>query len=37
MDVFPRGWDKTYALQFVEKEGFEGETWSRVGLGGGKG
>ncbi|KAF0298423.1 putative phosphomannomutase [Amphibalanus amphitrite] len=23
VDVFPRGWDKTYSLQFVEKEGFE--------------
>merc|ERR1711918_168528 len=22
-DVFPKGWDKTYALQFVENEGFE--------------
>ena len=25
MDVFPRGWDKTYSLQFVDKEGFEGK------------
>lgn len=22
-DVFPRGWDKTYALKHVEHEGFE--------------
>ena len=22
-DVFPVGWDKTYSLQFVEKEGYE--------------
>lgn len=22
-DVFPKGWDKTYSLQFVEKEGFD--------------
>ena len=22
-DVFPTGWDKTYSLQFVEKDGFE--------------
>tara|TARA_B110000459_G_scaffold18751_1_gene18127 strand:+ start:588 stop:1490 length:903 start_codon:yes stop_codon:yes gene_type:complete len=22
-DVFPNGWDKTYSLQFVEKDGFE--------------
>lgn len=22
-DVFPKGWDKTYCLQFVEKEGYE--------------
>ncbi len=22
-DVFPRGWDKTYALRHVEDEGFE--------------
>jgi len=23
IDAFPKGWDKTYCLQFVEKEGFE--------------
>ncbi|XP_037093897.1 probable phosphomannomutase [Pollicipes pollicipes] len=23
VDVFPKGWDKTYSLQFVEKEGFD--------------
>ena len=23
IDAFPKGWDKTYALQFVEKDGFE--------------
>ena len=22
-DVFPKGWDKTYCLQFVEKDGFD--------------
>ena len=22
-DVFPKGWDKTYCLQFVEDEGYE--------------
>lgn len=22
-DVFPKGWDKTYCLQFVENEGYE--------------
>ena len=23
IDCFPKGWDKTYCLQFVEKEGFD--------------
>merc|ERR1739838_975328 len=23
IDAFPKGWDKTYSLQFVEKDGFE--------------
>ena len=23
IDIFPRGWDKTFCLQFVEKDGFE--------------
>ena len=23
IDVFPKGWDKTYCLQFVENEGYE--------------
>lgn len=22
-DVFPKGWDKTYCLQFVENEGYD--------------
>jgi len=22
-DIFPNGWDKTYALRYVESEGFE--------------
>ena len=23
IDVFPEGWDKTYALRYVEKDGFK--------------
>ena len=23
IDCFPKGWDKTYCLQFVEKDGFD--------------
>ena len=23
IDVFPKGWDKTYCLQFVEKDGYD--------------
>ena len=23
IDCFPKGWDKTYCLQFVEKDGYE--------------
>ena len=23
MDIFPKGWDKTFCLQFIEKDGFD--------------
>jgi len=23
IDVFPKGWDKTFCLQFIEKQGFQ--------------